>query len=121
MGEIQNQSATHKITSAFQKTNLAHFDLYFNSSSNKRGVAMLIKKSLELTLVNEFSDLDENILIKKFSKNGDEIVLGAIYGPNTTNRTFYSNLTRYLTNNNRSPVVLAGDWNTTWDGSPPRK
>jgi exonuclease III len=42
MGEIQNQSATHKITSAFQKTNLAHFDFYFNSSSNKRGVAMLI-------------------------------------------------------------------------------
>jgi exonuclease III len=119
MGEIQNQSATHKITSAFQKTNLGHFDFYFNSSSNKRGVAMLIKKSLDLTLVNEFSDLDENILIKKFSKNGGEIVLGAIYGPNTTNRTFYNNLTRYLTNNNNGPVVLAGDWNTTWDGSPP--
>jgi hypothetical protein len=64
--------------------------------------------------------LDENILIKKFSKNRGEIVLGAIYGPNTTNRTFYNNLTRYLTNNNNGPVVLAGDWNTTWDGSPPR-
>jgi exonuclease III len=117
MGEIQNQNATHKISAALLKTKLADFDFFFNSSSNKRGVAMLIKKSLEFTIVNEFSDLDENILIKKFSKSGAEIILGAIYGPNTTNRTFYNNLTRYLSLNNTSPVVLAGDWNTTWDGS----
>jgi hypothetical protein len=41
MGEIQNQSATHKISAALLKTKLADFDFFFNSFTNKRG-AMLI-------------------------------------------------------------------------------
>jgi hypothetical protein len=46
MGEINNQSSTHRIQTAFLKTNLRGYDWYFHSTKNSRGVGMLIKKHL---------------------------------------------------------------------------
>jgi exonuclease III len=119
MGEISNQCSTHKINNAILKTNLRRYDSYFHSSSNKRGVAMFVKKSLEFVRISMFKDLDENILLIKFAKMGVSFVLGSVYGPNQTDRTFFNNLSNFLMENRDCPVVLAGDWNTTWDNSHP--
>jgi exonuclease III len=119
MGEISNQCSTHKINNAILKTNLRRYDSYFHSSSNKRGVAMFVKKSLEFVPISMFKDLDENLLLIKFAKEGVSFVLGSVYGPNQTDRTFFNNLSNFLMENRGCPVVLAGDWNTTWDNSPP--
>jgi exonuclease III len=119
MGEISNQNATHRIQNSFLKTNLRHYDFYHHSSSNKRGVAMLVKKNMGLEPVDTYKDQNENILLIKFQKDGVGIVLGSVYGPNTTDRIFYNNLSNFLEITNGCPVILAGDWNTTWDNSPP--
>jgi hypothetical protein len=66
MGEINNQSSTHRIQTAFLKTNLRGYDWYFHSTKNSRGVGMLIKKTLCLIPVAEYKDQDENIFIIKF-------------------------------------------------------
>jgi hypothetical protein len=52
-------------------------------------------------------------------KEGGGVALGCVYGPNSTDRNFYNFLDNVMQQIQRIPVVLAGDWNTTWDNSPP--
>jgi exonuclease III len=118
MGEISNQSSEIKIKTAIQKTNLKNYDCFFHSSSNKRGVAMLINKKLSWDPIQQYKDQHENILIIKFNTAGGNMCIGSVYGPNSTDREFYNFITNVLTENNNIPVLLGGDWNTTWDNSP---
>jgi exonuclease III len=85
-------------------------------------VGILIRKELKLQIITEYRDQNENILLLKLrptEANGGEVVVGAIYGPNSTDRNFFNYLDTVLSQNQNTPVVLAGDWNTTWDNSPP--
>jgi hypothetical protein len=45
--------------------------------------------------------------------------VSAIHGPNDNSREFYADLTKILTELNCENVVVGGDWNSTWDRSPP--
>jgi hypothetical protein len=82
-------------------------------------VAILIDKKLEMKSLRQYNDQNENALLIVFEKNGGEICLGSVYGPNNTDRDFYNFLTGVLEQENGIPVILGGDWNTTWDNSPP--
>jgi exonuclease III len=117
LGQMNNKSATHKINSSLLKSRLRNHQLFFNSSMNKRGVAILITKKIKTEIIEEFKDHNENILLIRVVLNGAEIVLGSIYRPNTTDREFYRNIDNFLNRNKRLSVVLGGDWNTTWDNS----
>jgi exonuclease III len=119
MGQIINQQSTLKISTCLNKSNLRNHLFVHNSSSNKRGVAMLINKSLNPEIVDSFMDQQENILLMKIKLNGSEIVLGSIYGPNTTDRQFYRDLDKFLEKHSGCPVVLGGDWNATWSNLGP--
>jgi exonuclease III len=119
LGEVNNQSSVHRISSTLLKGQLKHHDMYVNSTQNKRGVAILVNRSLNCKLVQEFKDQNENLLLIKFERNGGEFVLGSVYGPNNTDRIFYNDITSFLARNNGIPTILASDWNTTWDNSPP--
>jgi exonuclease III len=47
------------------------------------------------------------------------LIIGAVYGPNHNDGMFYANLERDITalrDHAGVPVVLGGDWNSTWDG-----
>jgi exonuclease III len=119
LGEINNQRADHKLKTSLLKSNLKFHTPHIHSTQNKRGVAILIKNSLNISVINDFRDQDENILILKCTRNGKEFAIGSVYGPNNTNRDFYNILRRFLNRNDGVPLVLGGDWNTTWDGSDP--
>jgi hypothetical protein len=82
-------------------------------------VAILVDKKLDLKPLRQFTDQNENALLIVFENNGREICLGSVYGPNNTDREFYNFLTRAMEQINNTPVILGGDWNTTWDNSPP--
>jgi exonuclease III len=82
-------------------------------------VAILVDKKLDLKPLRQFTDQNENALLIVFENNGGEICLGSVYGPNNTDREFYNFLTRAMEQINNTPVILGGDWNTTWDNSPP--
>jgi exonuclease III len=116
---MNNKSATQKVQTTLLKSKLRNHHLFYNSSSNRRGVAILIAKKIKTEILQEYKDQNENIYLIKAKLNGGELILGSIYGPNTTDREFYRNLDNFLQQNSSVPVVLGGDWNTTWDNSPP--
>ena len=94
------------------------YNMFHNSSSNKRGVAILIRNNVNLSDENFFRDADENILIIKGLFNGIELIVGAVYGPNNDNKRFFDTLGNYLRTNNNCSVIIGGDWNCTVSNLP---
>jgi exonuclease III len=113
LGQMNNKSATQKLQTTLLKSKLGNHQLYFNSSSNRWGVAILIAKKIKIEILQEYKDQEENIIMFKAKLNGCKLILASIYGPNTTDREFYRNIDNFLTQNSSVPVVLGGDWNTT--------
>jgi hypothetical protein len=66
------------------------YELIYNSSLNKRGVGILINKKLCFTLQNIINDQEENFLLAKLLIQGECIVIGSVYGPNSQNIAFCS-------------------------------
>jgi hypothetical protein len=52
------------------------------SGSNKRGVGILIKQNLNLTVLQEERDPEDNFLALRVSSGDKEIIIGSVYGPN---------------------------------------
>jgi exonuclease III len=90
-----------------------HYRMFANSTLSRRGVAILIKNNLDFTMVNQYKDTDQNILLLKCKINGTELILGSVYGPNTDNQQFFAELETQISNLNCPRVLLGGDWNTT--------
>jgi Reverse transcriptase (RNA-dependent DNA polymerase) len=59
--------------------------------------------------LNKKNDPNERVVISIIS----------IYGPNDNNAEFYSDLDNILSNITCEKKILGGDWNSTWDSSPP--
>ncbi len=88
------------------------YDFHYNSTSNGRGVAILIAMSLN-TIVNKvWRDQAENILVMDISLNGCDITVGSVYGPNNTGREFYRYLNLAIGESVGRYKVIGGDWNT---------
>jgi len=90
-----------------------NYKVFSNSTSSKRGVCILIKNNIDLTVVNTYKDGNENIILLHCLLNKNDIILGAVYGPNTNNDSFFTDLDRGLSNLPRIPTILGGDWNAT--------
>ena len=48
---------------------------------------------------------------------GQDLLLGAIYGPNSTSRDFYRRISHILSQYRNCKVIIGGDWNTVWDNA----
>ena len=90
-----------------------HYRLYGNSTMSKRGVAILIKNGTDFQVESEIKDRDENILLLVGKSNGNDIVIGAVYGPNDDDNDFFNFLKVNLQQHHGKPIILGGDWNTT--------
>jgi len=101
---------------AVQASTKSRYQMLYNSTNTKRGVALLIKNGLGLDIDETMNDAEENILLIKCTINNNSFVLGSVYGPNEDNETFFINLARFLERCQGSNIVLAGDWNTTVSG-----
>jgi exonuclease III len=107
-----------------KKLEFAGYEFLFNSPFASRGVSILIKKSLGFTVSSTHADRTGNILAVEFKTtpelNNDEILtVVAVYGPNDNNLEFYSDLDSILDQVSREFMLIGGDWNSTWDSSPP--
>ncbi len=114
-------SSSQRICNSLRDCKIRKYNATFNSSSNSRGVAILLGTDLDAVVNKEYRDLDENYLILDVSLNGSRYGIGAIYGPNNTSREFFNSLRRSLLELSGAGVtsfVLGGDWNTTIDGRP---
>ena len=65
------------------------YDLFANSMKNSRGVAILTDTALGVVPLNMFRDPEENFLFIKAEIKGTLVLLGSIYGPNSTGRDFF--------------------------------
>jgi exonuclease III len=89
-----------------------------NSTTNSRGVGILIDKSLQHVIQNEHRDANNNVLAVKLVINDTSILLISIYGPNNNNYAFYDFLRHVLGQHRGTPVICAGDWNATYSTEP---
>jgi exonuclease III len=61
--------------------------------------------------------LDCNILIIDVTILGQRITLGSIYGPNTDDELFFTDIRHTCEAFGNDHIIIGGDWNTTVDGS----
>jgi hypothetical protein len=77
-------------------------------------VGILISKSLQYTVIQELKDDNNNILVLRLNVCGTEIILAGIYGPNSNDKKFFSDLNNFLERFNDKFIICAGDWNATY-------
>jgi exonuclease III len=81
---------------------------------NKRGVGILLKHSFSIAVLEETADPGENFLLLKLSYKGSTFIAGSIYGPNSTDREFFTSLEAGIVSLGQLPIILGGDWNCIW-------
>ena len=89
-----------------------------NSSKNARGVGILIKYDLPISVLAEARDENENILAIRLKLKGAEFILTCIYGPNKNCENFFNDLNNVFSNVSNLPIIVGGDWNCTPSGNP---
>ncbi len=110
-----NHAAVHNVT----KICLLHgYKFIHNSTYSSRGVGILIKRSLNYSLIDQKKDDEGNFLLLKIRlRNLPDLVIGSIYGPNRDDMAFFDNLQQNINSLACVNVVLGGDWNATWDNN----
>ncbi len=68
------------------------YNLFHNSVSNARGVAILISSKIPYTIHNQFCDMECNILIVDITIKGTRMTIGSLYGPNNDNEEFFNTI-----------------------------
>ena len=94
------------------------YKMIHNSRKNSRGVAILYKNNLNCQILQEERDEDDNFLLAKVVIHEQTVILGAIYGPNNPDPGFYAHLNICISRLGNFPIVLGGDWNTTFCSRP---
>ena len=115
LNSLKQKAAVHDLSKKFR---LKGYDFIHNSKSNSRGVAILIKKNLTWAIERKIECQGDNYLVVSITISNKKFTLGAIYGPNHNDPLFFENLQRDVRLLNNEAIILAGDWNATWDSSP---
>jgi len=109
-----------RVTKAFMDAKDRSYLSILNSTKNARGVGILIANDLDYELLNTVRNVDENFLTIKIKLKGKKFILTAVYGPNNADLNFFNNLDdtiNQLSEQGTVPIIMGGDWNTTWDSS----
>jgi exonuclease III len=104
-------SCADDIKKMFLNNPYEKYDFFFNSSMNKRGVGILLKKNKNFVILEQLNSEDENAILLRTTLGGTEVILISIYGPNSNDPEFFNNLCTWLNRYNNIPIIIAGDWN----------
>ena len=101
------------ISNYIECTKQGNFKIIFNSdSSQKRGVAILYKETLDLIVTDYIRSPDHNILLINARLKGQPVTLGAIYGPtDLEDENFFINLKQQLCDFGHPTFLIGGDFN----------
>ena len=102
------------ITKTFSTNPYQSYNFLHNSSSNKRGVGILIKSDLCFSEELVIRDPGENYILVRARIKGTSLIIGAVYGPNNHDPVFFNNLKRDIRALGGHRIVLGGDWNCTY-------
>ena len=93
-------------------TKYGNYTPFFNSTLNKRGVGILLKKDLNCEVLRTFSSLCENILILDVIINNFRMTILSVYGPlDSFNRNFFTQLRAKIIEIGNEHFILGGDLN----------
>jgi exonuclease III len=107
------------ISNKFAVNPYCSYTMFHQSKSNRRGVGILVKKSLNFSCSGEERDQDtDNYLLLRARINDHTVIIGSVYGPNENNPNFYGRLKTSIRNLGNYPCVLGGDWNATYSCVP---
>jgi exonuclease III len=106
-------SARFDIEKMLRCNSYEKYSLLANSTKNKRGVALLIKSSLDININRQWDSPSENILAVSADLRGEKLLLIAIYGPNNIDNTFFTELDTLLAQYRDHTIIIGGDWNCT--------
>jgi len=95
------------------------YNFFDHSGSNKRGVGILVKKSLVFSCLEVEKDpISDNFILLKAEINNIKVIIGSVYGPNKRDDDFFRRLHTSLERLGNFPIVIAGDWNATYSCLP---
>jgi exonuclease III len=94
------------------------FTMFHNSTTNRRGVGILISNNLQYTVNAEIRDIANNVIALSITVCEIDLLLISVYGPNDNKKDFYLFLHSILTKYNDVPTKCAGDWNATYSTDP---
>ena len=94
--------------------------LFSHGSTNARGVAILIKNSLNIVIQQSEISSDGRFIVLKAAINNEIYTIANIYGPNKDADAvkFYRNLSKLLRNDefgNEENIIIGGDFNCPLD------
>ena len=110
-------SGAKRLKDSFRDATGKKYDVFTNSTSNSRGVAILTDTALCISPIDTFRDPEENFIFIKTKINDNLMLLGSVYGPNGTGRDFFRRVEGILERNRDCKIIIGGDWNTVWDTS----
>jgi hypothetical protein len=110
---LGNTVTQEDIEKTFMCNKIKNYSLFHNSSRNKRGVGILIDKSIDYRIIDTYRDPDENILGLKICLDNSNFWVISVYGPNTNDVTFFDNIRNLIVGAGSDPIVVGGDWNAT--------
>jgi exonuclease III len=87
---------------------------FITKKKSKRGVGILISRTLQYTVLREYRDNNNNVLAIKLNICDTNILLISVYGPNNNDYEFFSFIRTVLLENTDSPTICGGDWNATY-------
>ncbi len=96
----------------------AKYRMYYHSSTNRRGVAVLIRNDLDIQVLDELRDTQENALLLRVTIRDEQLIIGSVYGPNTYEFALFDFLQDRLRRWIGVPIILGGDWNATLSNLP---
>lgn len=95
----------------FWKTQWGEHAWFANGSSNSRGVAILLRKTIPIKFCSMYKDSAGRYLILSLKINDIPIVLTNVYGPNNDDPNFFLDMFTQIDKFDAFNLVIAGDFN----------
>ena len=95
------------------KTEWGDVCFFSHGTSNSRGVAILFKDTIDVTIHDVMSDPSGNWLALDFTFEYMRFTLMSIYGPNTDQPEFYDHISEIINSFENAHTIICGDWNLT--------
>ena len=108
LGKRSDERCISLLSKMFLTNPYGSYDFYYNSTMSNRGVGILIKKNLNVSVLAEARDNSENILALRIRIQDSELVLCCVYGPNKLCSEFFEDLDNIFSNAKLYPIVAGG-------------
>jgi exonuclease III len=113
-----NVSCSDDLCKILKQNPYGNFSALLNSTKNKRGVGIIYKDNLSISVEARRDDPGENFVLARIRIQGNTVIIGAIYGPNDRDENFFRTLRHELLSLGNFPIIIGGDFNATYSNLP---